>query len=138
MWDRLQAPPAPGQTEWTKTTLHAFNSVDGAAPTGKLLVTASGVIYGTTAAGGNGQCEDGYGHIVGCGAIFELIPPAPGQTSWTEKVIYNFNGLPDGIDPEGGLIQDQTGNFYGTTASGGPSGNCVDHVRVIGCGTAFN
>jgi len=38
----------------------------------------------------------------------------------TESVIYRFQGGSDGIDPEGGLISDKAGNFYGTNFFGGP------------------
>lgn len=38
------------------------------------------------------------------------------------KVLYNFQGLPDGAQPSGGLIADKAGNLYGVTGSGGTSG----------------
>ena len=131
-------PPAPGQSTWTKTTLHEFSLIDGGLPQGKLLIGASGILYGATADGGTGQCDDGVGNSVGCGVIFELIPPPAGQTTWTEKVVYNFPGFPDGASPHGGVIQDRAGNLYGTTLGGGTGVGCVDHVfRVVGCGTVF-
>jgi len=37
----------------------------------------------------------------------------------TEKVLYNFTGVPDGDDPYAGLIFDSAGNLYGTTHFGG-------------------
>jgi len=37
----------------------------------------------------------------------------------TFKVLYKFKGGPDGANPNGGLIQDQQGNLYGTTQGGG-------------------
>ena len=131
-------PPAPGQSTWTKATLHAFTGIDGGLPLGKLLIGSGGVLYGATVAGGKGPCEDGVGDVVGCGTIFELIPPAAGLTTWTEKVIHSFGGFADGAGPQGGLIQDKVGNLYGTTIQGGTGGNCTDpYYRVIGCGTVF-
>src|SRR5262249_10982110 len=130
-------PPPPGQPEWTKTTLHEFLNTDGGLPVGKLLIGPDGIVYGSTIAGGSGSCDDGVGHPIGCGTIFELIPPAPGLTSWTQKVIYNFNGVPDAAAPDGGLIQDNAGNLYGMTIAGGDS-VCPDRVyRIVGCGTIY-
>jgi len=49
--------------------------------------------------------------------VFEL---SPGQAGWTESVIHSFAfGTNDGRLPEGGLIFDDAGNLYGTTAGGG-------------------
>jgi uncharacterized repeat protein (TIGR03803 family) len=36
-----------------------------------------------------------------------------------EKVLYAFTGGTDGGNPQAGLIVDEAGNLYGTTASGG-------------------
>jgi hypothetical protein len=34
---------------------------------------------------------------------------------------YKFRGVPDGSQPNGGLVSDGAGNFYGTTSGGGRS-----------------
>jgi uncharacterized repeat protein (TIGR03803 family) len=52
----------------------------------------------------------------------------------TFRVLYQFNGMPDGAFPQGGLISDGVGNFYGLTQNGGIVGN-VDCSQ--GCGTVF-
>jgi uncharacterized repeat protein (TIGR03803 family) len=39
-----------------------------------------------------------------------------------EKVLYSFQGGPDGMQPEGPLVSDQAGNLYGTTFYGGTDG----------------
>ena len=51
------------------------------------------------------------------------------ETSWasTEHVVYSFTGGADGSDPASDLIFDNSGNAYGTTATGGADG----------CGTVF-
>ncbi|MFZ0477681.1 MAG: Ig-like domain-containing protein [Terriglobales bacterium] len=55
-----------------------------------------------------------------------------GQT-YSETVVYSFATQQyDGINPFSGLIQDQSGNMYGTTVSGGlPTG------YLFTCGTVF-
>ena len=94
---------------------------DGEQPDGTLVMGSTGVLYGTTDEGGGNGCESGYG----CGTVFELSSQAQGdQTVWSEAVLHRFieNGV-DGINPQGGLIPDAQGNWYGTTIGGGSSGN---------------
>ncbi len=105
-------PPAEGQTNWTETVLYAFTGdLDGGYPFAYLTPDASGNLYGTTEAGG----------FTGNGTVFELTPPAAGQTNWTETVLYSFLGwgFGDGGDPSAGLVFDASGNLYGTTDAGG-------------------
>jgi uncharacterized repeat protein (TIGR03803 family) len=52
-----------------------------------------------------------------------LAPPAQGQTAWTETVLYSFKGGSDGATPIAGLIADNQGALYGTTAGGGSGNN---------------
>ena len=113
-------PPAPGQIDWTKTTLHHFNGADGSVPAAKLLLGAGGELYGTTFQGGSGQCTDSLEQVIGCGTIFELTPPPSGQSNWTASILHDFVG-PEGANPEGGLVPDGTGALIGTTYSGGSS-----------------
>jgi hypothetical protein len=47
--------------------------------------------------------------------VFELSPPAQGQTAWTEHVLFAFKGT-NGNEPFAGLIADGVGNLYGTTS----------------------
>jgi uncharacterized repeat protein (TIGR03803 family) len=83
---------------------------EGLAPNGWLARDSSGNFYGTTAGGGytKGQCK----RFAGCGLVYKL-------TNGTEQVLYDFLGLSDGQEPNGGLILDQNGNLYGTTYKGG-------------------
>ena len=110
------SPPAAGQTAWTETVLHAFNRADGYAPVAGLIADSAGNLYGTTLFGGGGNCPNG------CGTVFELSPPAAGQTAWTETVLHAFDGT-DGELPYAGVIADSAGNLFGTTAYGGPLHN---------------
>ena len=117
-------PPGPGQRGWTKTTLHRFGGgLDGGLPQGRLFLDESGALYGTTYQGGTGRCTDLLlGTVLGCGTVFRLTPPQPGQTVWKETVLYNFKG-PDGVFPQGGVIKDAAGSLYGTASGGGQNGN---------------
>jgi uncharacterized repeat protein (TIGR03803 family) len=109
-------PPAKGQTAWTETVLYRFTGgSDGRFPYAGLIADKSGALYGTTQQGGSGCPEHN-----GCGTVFKLTPPAKGQTTWTEAVLYSFKGAPsDGSVPYGGLIADNSGALYSTTGVGG-------------------
>lgn len=87
--------------------IHTFNGSNGANPMGGLLSDGSGNLFGTTSAGGD----------FGFGTIFQLTPVGDG--TWTETILYSFQGSPDGNQPHGNLLRDSAGNLYGTTALGG-------------------
>ena len=115
------SPPAAGQTQWSERVLWSFGSLgDGAVPSASLIADRSGNLFGTTSEGGECIAQ------AGCGTVFELSPPAAGQTQWSESVLWSFS-LADGSDPLASLIMDKRGNLYGTTAGGG----------TIGFGTVF-
>ena len=95
---------------------------EGAYPFGPLIM-AKDKLIGTTMAGGNGtgsQCAPNDG----CGTVFRLT------RSGGLSVLYNFAGRCDGALPEGGLLRDSAGNYYGTTIEGG---DCSGQ----GAGTVF-
>ena len=117
-------------------TLYNFQAApDGINPQAPLLA-GGGHLYGTTITGGAGTvCQDLYS--TGCGAVFELTPPASPGGSWTEKVIYSFQGGSDGALPSGQLLRDGAGNLYGTTMAGGSSGLFCTGFQATGCGTVF-
>ena len=97
---------------WNETVLHTFaGGSDGQGPTGNLIADQSGNLFGTTVDGGGGGC-----HPKGCGTVFKVSPDG------TETVLYAFHGVKDGKRPVGGLLFDQAGNLYGTTAGGGGRG----------------
>jgi hypothetical protein len=114
------APPAAGQTQWTETVLHGFKGGnDGSHPFASLILDSQGALYGTTC-GGQGSTSDR-----SWGTVFKLMPPAAGQTQWTQTILHNFTNGRDGACPRGGVVFDGTGALYGTTGWGGAAGHGV-------------
>lgn len=112
----LTPPMIPGGA-WTETVLYNFSGIpDGAEPVG-VAIGDGGVLYGTTAFGGNSLCEGN----LGCGSVFELMPPTAPGGSWTETLLHSFNpgNGSDGEDPVGGVAIGSGGVLYGTTQIGG-------------------
>jgi uncharacterized repeat protein (TIGR03803 family) len=99
------APGAGGS--WTETIVHSFAGPDGQVPRAGLTIDATGNLYGTASSGG----------VNGWGLVFELSPDSHG--GWTESILYNFQGSPDGAVPWGEVSFDSQGNIYGTTGAGG-------------------
>jgi uncharacterized repeat protein (TIGR03803 family) len=92
---------------WRESVLHSFGANnDGKNPVAGMIFDTTGNLYGTTP----------YGGVNANGTVFQLTPNQGG--SWTETVLYSFSGADGGI-PMAGLITDQAGNLYGTTAIGG-------------------
>jgi uncharacterized repeat protein (TIGR03803 family) len=98
------------ETAFQESVLHSFGGPDGAGALFGVIADARGNLYGTTVFGGD----------AGFGDVFEL---SPGRNGYKEKVLYTFSGGNDGSKPDGGLVADKHGAFYGVTALGG-SANC--------------
>lgn len=130
----------------TFTVLYSFGAIakDGLYPSGDLIRDSAGNLYGTTLLGGAsdggtvfkvapsgsevfqysftalatfpdpGLLRDAAGNLYGTGAttVFEVSP------SGTETVLHTFGSGSDGQSPSR-LIGDASGNFYGTTETGG-------------------
>ena len=64
--------------------------------------------------------------------MFEVTPPAAGESVWTESVLYSFQGgTTGGENPQyQGVVFDHAGNLYGVTALGG-----IDYSEDKLCGT---
>ena len=60
-----------------------------------------------------------------------LVPVAVAE--WKEKVLYTFQGVPDGATPTGAVVFDKAGNLYGATLDGGAS-TCDGPGQ---CGTVY-
>ncbi|MGO9517374.1 MAG: choice-of-anchor tandem repeat GloVer-containing protein [Candidatus Korobacteraceae bacterium] len=101
-------PSGPG---WSINTLYTFlGQPDGCGPQAKLVMDATGSLYGTTMFGGQG-----FGG--GAGTVFKLTPANGG---WTYTSLHDFVGT-DGAYPTSSLVFDVNGNLYGTTTQGGAS-----------------
>jgi uncharacterized repeat protein (TIGR03803 family) len=106
-------PPAIPGGFWTETQLLSFDGAGGGAhPLAGVVFGANGALCGTTSAGG----------ASGAGVVFSLAPPAIAGGSWTETVLYNFAGSPDGSAPGYGALAIADGGLYGTTTAGGAHG----------------
>jgi uncharacterized repeat protein (TIGR03803 family) len=91
--------------------LFSFNGSNGYAPTAGVTISPEGDVYGATGNGGTGKCPNG------CGVVFQLSRNAKGQ--WTETILHNFQGQPDGDGSAGNVTISPGGNLYGTTNYGG-------------------
>jgi uncharacterized repeat protein (TIGR03803 family) len=107
----------------TVTILHSFNDSpgDGVTPRGGVVRDGSGNLYGTTE--GDEATDDPLG------SVFKLTPDG------VFTLLHSFAGNVDGSAPWG-LIQDQAGNLYGTTAGGGPA-NAGTVFRISPDGQRF-
>ena len=93
----------------TLTTLYNFTGgTDGGSPEGDML-SAGKNLYSVASEGGDPGCQ--------CGVIYEVT------SKGKEKVLHAFQGS-DGAGYSAGLTMRKS-LFYGTTASGGASGNGV-------------
>lgn len=90
----------------TFNTVHDFAGSEGANPLNGLMTAANGVLYGTASSGG----------AFGNGSIYRISATAKLTTA------YSFKGGTDGASPQSFVIEDKTGNFYGTTNAGGAYG----------------
>src|SRR5581483_4670978 len=96
-------------TAQTETVLHNMKTKEGVSPLLGVIFDSSGNIFGVAGEGGASNN----------GSVFEL---SPSGSSWTEKTLYSFKGGTDGGTPVGTLIEDSSGNLYGTTKLGGSHG----------------
>jgi uncharacterized repeat protein (TIGR03803 family) len=134
---QLQPPVQKGKP-WTENLLYVFkgvNSNDGNTPAGGVILDQAGHLYGTTAYGGTGKCQL-FGSRVGCGTVFQLVPPKQKGGKWTEKILHSFQSGKDGYFPWGDLTFDSAGNLYGATQYGGGKGTTCDSFYQF-CGTVF-
>ena len=95
---------------WSEHVLYSFKGgSDGAFPEAGLHLS-SDLLYGTTVAGGT----------YNSGTAFEL---SQSGGVWTESVLHSFGGSGDGSFPYAIPVESPKGELFGTTESGGASGN---------------
>ncbi len=103
---------SPHRGRYRERVLYSFKGGnDGSSPTSTLVFGRTGILYGTSSAGG-GSCD--------CGTIFKVD-----VTSGKEQIVHRFGGPPDGAYPYYGMTKDAAGNLYGTTVQGGTSSQGV-------------
>ncbi len=115
--------PAHGQEQVLYSFCVQTNCADGSTPIAPVTLGKKGVLYGTTAVGGQGAVQ------ASSGIAFRLDPPGrhAGRhgTAWTESVLYNFcsqTSCADGKNPGGGrLLLAQSGATL-RHRIGGPAG----------------
>jgi uncharacterized repeat protein (TIGR03803 family) len=92
---------------------------------GGLVEAIDGALYGTTTQGGTTNAK----YPSGCGIVFMLNKDGSGYT-----VLHGFSGY-DGWAPYAGLVAGSDGALYGTTYSGGTSGDgTVFKLNIDGSG----
>jgi uncharacterized repeat protein (TIGR03803 family) len=91
----------------TYSVLHTFTGPDGASPAAGVTLDTQGNLFGTTLYGGTSNY----------GTVFKL------DKTGKKTLLHSFTGTPDGAFPGGPLVMDAQGNLYGSTNSGGVSGN---------------
>ncbi|HEY6768115.1 MAG TPA: choice-of-anchor tandem repeat GloVer-containing protein [Candidatus Sulfotelmatobacter sp.] len=104
---KLTPPASAGP--WREKVLHAFNSQQGASPTG-VAFDSKGNLYGT--------CFEGAPQNEG--NVWQLSPTTSGP--WTFTTLFAFGKASDGYLSNSGVIVDATDNLYGTTTNGGANG----------------
>ncbi|MFI5116389.1 MAG: choice-of-anchor tandem repeat GloVer-containing protein [Terriglobales bacterium] len=110
--------------DWIFAPLYSFlGGAGGQNPLPEILGPER-ALYGA-ADGGIQNCGSARNQY--CGVVYRLrlspfACPTALCSSWTENVIYQFTGDPDGWSPNGKLVLDQAGNLYGTTTKGGAYG----------------
>jgi len=104
----------------TYKDIHNFNDSTGASPSGKLLQSNNGKLYGMTPYGGK------YNN----GVLFSFNPI---DSSYSD--VYDFN-LTTGGYPDGGLLEANDGKLYGVAPNGG--NNIDTSISKYGYGVLFS
>jgi uncharacterized repeat protein (TIGR03803 family) len=91
--------------EGVLTTIHTFDTFDGADPRTALIQASDGNLYGIANAGGSNSL---------CGTFFRI------SLAGTFKLLLNFGGPSVGCGPTS-ILQGTDGNFYGSTGALGRS-----------------
>ena len=96
---------AKSGSTYTLNTLATFSGFS--SPSGTLISDSNGDLFGTTIIGGASNN----------GSVYELLKSGSSYVFSNLLSFSSNNGSEDG--PEGGLVTDSNGDFFGTTVSGG-------------------
>jgi hypothetical protein len=110
---------------------------DDSLPESGLIADATGKFYGTSKLGGAG-CLGRDDYELGCGAVFQFVPPAVAGGAWTQNILFTFGNpatgtTTDGAYPIGTLAFDSAGNLYGAEMGS----DCTSQFCFGGFGTIF-
>lgn len=120
---------APVQGGWQFNLLHTFDDPTTYNTWTPLTFDKGGRIDAASYYGGLPGCS----YSGGCGSVVQLVPPATKGGSWTENMVYQFQGGADGGNPSSILLHGPNGVLYGSAAVGGlVTKNCP-----LGCGVVF-
>jgi uncharacterized repeat protein (TIGR03803 family) len=109
----------PSGSGYTESILYSFQAGnDGMGPRGTLIEDTSGALYGTTEYGGGASACSSPSGNAGCGTVFKLTPSG---STYTESVLYRFQGGSDGLFPRSALLARSKGTLVGATERGGAS-----------------
>jgi uncharacterized repeat protein (TIGR03803 family) len=101
----------------TETILYSFTIGDPNNPNAGVILGKKNNLFGMTTLGGG----------FNAGAIYEVRPDGG------EAILYSFMDGDDGGDPQGTLVMDKTGHFYGATClNGANSAGTVFKVSTTG------
>lgn len=117
----LSPPTEPGGA-WTENTLFSFEQIKDGNEPNEVTLDAAGNLYGTRSADNILCTPNDPRH---CGTAFELKHEGD---AWRMRILHRFTGAGDGSSPWSGLISDQQGNLYGTTAGYGGNTNTTGTV----------
>jgi uncharacterized repeat protein (TIGR03803 family) len=113
---------AAQEAQPTFTVLYTFTGgTDGAYPQfARLTPDTAGNLCGTAFGGGDRQ------GFSGDGVVFKVDPAG------NETVLHTFTSAPDGSQPWSGVVRDEAGNLYGTTALGGDGYGVIFELDTSG------
>ncbi len=96
----------PSNGAWTEQVIYQFQGTDGEFVYSQAALDPNGNVFATAS-----ECTSGCDGTV--------VEASPHDGGWTGTVLHRFTGSPDGSAPTGGLVGDNEGTLYGTTATGG-------------------
>lgn len=111
-------PPQGIQTTWQYKALWNFptDGSDGFRPYGIALDPTTSNLWGTTYYSPTSA-------TLGCGVVYELLQPAVAGGDWQFQNVHTLDSSgAEGCKPTTMLLRDGSGNWYGSTSSGGSSG----------------